>query len=72
MNSKLGATVRFRTLATDCTINPTVFDCMSQNQNQSNYFGESQRRLAIQLTNQNSKQVHVACAKRGKTCAKGT
>ena len=39
---------------------------MSYNQNQNNYSDQSKQRQKIQWTNQNSKQVHVAGAKRGK------
>ena len=35
---------------------------------QQNYSGQSQHAQTAQLTNQNSKQIHVTGAKRGKTC----
>ena len=37
--------------------------------NQSNYPSQSQQTQIIQWTNQNSKQIHVTSAKRGKTRA---
>ena len=39
---------------------------MSKNQNHSFYSGQSQQTQTIQWTNQNSKQIYVAGAKRGK------
>ena len=38
-------------------------------QNQRNHFDQSQKTQTIWWTNQNSKQIHVAGAKRGKTTA---
>ena len=48
-----------------------VFNGVSwnQNQNQSNYNGQSQQTKTIQRTNENSKQSHLTGAKRGKTRA---
>ena len=38
-----------------------------QNQNQTNYSGQSQQTQTAQWTNQNTKQIHATGVKRGKT-----
>ena len=48
------------------------FSVVSQNQNKSNYTGQSQKIQKIHWANQNSKQIQVADAKRGKMCARVT
>ncbi len=48
--------------------NRAVFIWVSWNQNQSYHSGQSQSTKTMQWTNQNSKQLHVASKKRGKTC----
>ena len=46
-----------------------VFNSVSWNQNRSNYNFQSQQTKTTQWTNENSRQIHVTGAKRGKTHA---